>query len=334
MASITHPNIVRVTDLGTLEDGRPYFVMDRLEGETLRGLLNRELIVDLEVALELTLELLSALHAVHAAGMVHRDIKPENIFLVARQSCQPMLQLLDFGCCGPMAAREGDEQLTRDWHVVGTAGYMAPEQAAGSRLFHAGIDVFAAALVLLEMLTGFQLPSDAVGVMPSIPAPSSLRHDLPAALDAILGRALATQPRSRSRSPMAFANDLIALRTTLRSRRTPAVDAPAIPSPPKTPAAAPPMNRSTAPMPIRVRSTSSPDYRPTPLAVAAPTIRARAASYVDDVGSSDDATREGFRCAPTLGPAAKDTIRDEDHEDHEDTQHQLRRASIRAIFRS
>jgi eukaryotic-like serine/threonine-protein kinase len=276
MASITHPNVCGVSDAGMVDDGRPFFVMDRLQGETLRGLLNRELVVEAQVAIDLIIELLSALHAVHAGGTVHRDVKPENIFLAERNGCRPSVKLLDFGCCGPMASREPDDCLTRDWHVVGTAAYMAPEQAAGSRLFHAGTDIFAAALVLLEALTGFQPP--ARGNQEPLPALSTFRSDLPAALDTILGRALSPDPRQRYRSTTAFAKDLMQVRSLCEPESTPvSVRVPASQTNPFgiVPAA--------APGPMRARHSSYVDDETAPARgpIFAPPARARASAAVD-----------------------------------------------------
>jgi serine/threonine-protein kinase len=232
MASITHPNVCGVSDMGTLEDSRPFFVMDRLEGETLRNVLNRELVLDAEMAVDLAIELLSALHAVHVVGSVHRDVKPENVFLAQRNGCRPAVKLIDFGCCGSMATRESDVCLTRDYHVVGTAAYMAPEQAAGSRLFHAGTDIFAVALILLESLTGVepQPPSRTKGE--AYPSLAEYRSDLPKALGSILARALSPDPRQRYRSTTAFAKDLVAVRPELRGEPVTSVAIPRTVPPP------------------------------------------------------------------------------------------------------
>src|SRR5688572_3057314 len=102
MASIHHPNVCSVSDIGVFDDGRPFFVMDRLEGESLRETLNRETFTNAEAAVDVAIEVLSALHATHSAGYVHRDVKPDNVFLTRRSACRPLVKLLDFGCCAPI----------------------------------------------------------------------------------------------------------------------------------------------------------------------------------------------------------------------------------------
>ena len=97
--AIHHPNVCAVTDAGTLEDGSPFLVMERLYGETLRAHFGRMGRLDPDEAIELAVQMLSGLEAAHALGIVHRDMKPENVFIVRRKGCLPLVKLLDFGMC-------------------------------------------------------------------------------------------------------------------------------------------------------------------------------------------------------------------------------------------
>jgi serine/threonine-protein kinase len=319
MASITHPNVCGVSDMGTLDDGRPFFVMDRLEGETLRSVLNRELVLDAELAIDLTVELLAALHAVHVMGSVHRDVKPENVFLAHRSGCRPAVKLIDFGCCGPMATRESEVCLTRDYHVVGTPPYMAPEQAAGSRLFHAGTDIFAAALILLESVTGFepQAPSRSKGVE-TYPRLSQFRSDLPNALEAILARALSPDPRQRYRSTIAFAKDLVAVRPLVRVEGATSVAIASNAAPPAFGGSAPPRivtePRTQPAMPAVHLESSGDDATAESRATQIPPTRRSSAPPAAGAYSHhlDDPTLEHPRPVKTEPKAARDAIRDAD----------------------
>jgi len=144
LASFSHPNIVPVHRAGEA-DGLAYYVMDYLEGETLARRLQRGPLPPAEVE-RCAAGLLGALEAVHARGVVHRDVKPSNLFLVGDRAV-----LSDFGIS--KATRPEASQLTEPGHIVGTPGYMAPEQFAGGEVTPR-TDVCAAAMVLYEAFTG------------------------------------------------------------------------------------------------------------------------------------------------------------------------------------
>jgi tetratricopeptide (TPR) repeat protein len=147
---LRHSGIVSVYDVGD-HDGLPYLVMERLEGETLRTRLTRGP-VPTEEALGWFRQACSALAAAHAAGLVHRDIKPENLFLAS----EGQLKILDFGLAKdtrPAGDDESTHLATRTGAVLGTLGYLSPEQARGETV-DARADVFALGAVLLELLTG------------------------------------------------------------------------------------------------------------------------------------------------------------------------------------
>ncbi len=240
-SAIRHPNVCSVTDSGTLPDGSPFLVMERLYGETLRAHIARVRSLDPETAIELAVQLLSGLDAAHDLGIVHRDVKPENVFLVAdgpgAPRSLPLVKILDFGMCrvGPprqKASAAPDEELaddrtlTRAGTVVGTPEYMAPEQASGRRVFDLRIDLYAVGVVLYEALTGTRAfyGADPRAVLVSVlarqlPPVRAVRPDLPVAIDRIVARALERDPRSRYASATEFQHDLLLARTTIRRQR-------------------------------------------------------------------------------------------------------------------
>jgi hypothetical protein len=143
---LNHPNVVAVFDVGT-HDGAPYVVSELLEGETLRQRL-REGPLPPHKAREFALQIAQGLAAAHERGIVHRDLKPENVFL----TCDGVVKLLDFGLA--KLGAEGDPLPgSQPGVVLGTAAYMAPEQARGKRSDHRS-DLFAFGAVLYEMVTG------------------------------------------------------------------------------------------------------------------------------------------------------------------------------------
>ena len=227
--AIHHPNVCAVTDAGTLEDGSPFLVMERLYGETLRTYTSRMGRVDPDEAIELAVQMLSGLETAHALGIVHRDMKPENVFIVRAPAggSLPLVKLLDFGMCRRKATqRMDDHTLTRVGTVVGTPEYMAPEQASGVRDFDLRIDLYAVGVILYEMLTGTRAFSgaDARAVLVSVlarrlPSVRALRPDVPVVLDRIVARAVERDPRARYFAAAELQHDLLNARTALRRQR-------------------------------------------------------------------------------------------------------------------
>jgi eukaryotic-like serine/threonine-protein kinase len=152
-ASIKSPHIARVTDVDQTADGAAYLVMELLEGESLQAVLDRQRRLPRDVALDYTLQILSALEAAHAIGAVHRDLKPDNVFVVTTQR-GPFVKLLDFGIAKLRNTREFQVGLTRPGVVMGTPEYMAPEQAFSADVVDARADVYSVGTMLYEMLAG------------------------------------------------------------------------------------------------------------------------------------------------------------------------------------
>ena len=153
LGMLRHPHIVDITDWNALPDGSPYLVMELLDGEDLASLLSRQRILPLPQALSLTAQIGEALGAAHGAGVVHRDLKPGNIFLCRNGAFPQFVKVLDFG----IAKLDQNDRtpLTANASLMGTPGYMAPEQALGkANEVDPRSDQFALAAILYEMLAG------------------------------------------------------------------------------------------------------------------------------------------------------------------------------------
>src|SRR5262245_54130989 len=150
-ASVSHPNACQIFEIGE-DAGRLFIAMELLDGEPLAERLKRGPL-PLADTLSLGREMLSALDALHAQGVIHRDVKPSNVFLTSRGT-----KLLDFGLARPLSSDSGgalslEDDLTRSGLIVGTPRYMAPEQVLGDPI-DARTDVFATGAVLFEALAG------------------------------------------------------------------------------------------------------------------------------------------------------------------------------------
>jgi eukaryotic-like serine/threonine-protein kinase len=222
--AIGHPNICGVIDLGTLDDGSPYIVMERLLGETLADRVASEGGLPFEDVIDILIQVLSGLVAAHEQQIVHRDIKPENIFLTQRVGCPPLVKLLDFGISKMTGGRAGglrqeDLNLTRTGMVMGTPFYMAPEQARGERDLDARVDLYACGVILYEALTG-RRPFTAsnynallLQILTATPRPASeLRPALPPGFDTVIEKAMARRREERYATASDFQRDLQALR--------------------------------------------------------------------------------------------------------------------------
>ena len=150
LQSIDHPHVVRVYEVGTLSDRRPYFSMELLEGTSLRSIIVDRAPLELGMAIGLMLQILDGLAAIHACGFVHRDIKPSNVFV----DSHGVAKVIDLGIVKPMSPLASGPR-TREGVVVGTTRYMAPEQLVGG-VVDGRADVYSAGLVFLEMLVGRQ----------------------------------------------------------------------------------------------------------------------------------------------------------------------------------
>jgi len=214
LSKIEHPHVVRVLDVGRTAAGRPFLVMPRLSGETLRQRLERVGSLAPGVACRLLAGALDGLEAAHEAGVVHRDVKPANLFLVRGPSpagaTEERAVVLDFGIA-KLDAVTFDP--TTDAHIVGTPRYLAPEQVLGAAV-DARTDVYAAGLCVYEAIAGrgpfevgdpFELMRAHLDV---VPKRLGSRASVTAALDRVVARALEKPPRARWPTARAFASAL------------------------------------------------------------------------------------------------------------------------------
>jgi serine/threonine-protein kinase len=222
---INHPNVCATLDYGILASNLPYVSMELLEGESLRSYIRHHKKVEIEDAIEIAIQTLAGLEAIHARRIVHRDVKPENIFMSvsdhedARHA--PTMKVLDFGNCRVVVDGVDGKTLTVTGCVVGTPGYLAPEQAFGERDLGPSVDLFAVGLILFEMLSGRAAflgkttAELAIDFSSRLPPLGSLRS-VPPALERIVARATEQNPRMRYSCAAAFQHDLLEARTMIR----------------------------------------------------------------------------------------------------------------------
>ena len=221
-ARLSHPNIAAVYDV--LEaDGRPFIVMEYVEGETLASLLARGRL-PLERALAIGIALCDALAAAHAAGVIHRDLKPGNVMLTAAGA----VKILDFG----LAKTPGtgtQVTITTPGRILGTPGFVAPEQLLG-RPATARSDVYSAGAILFQLLSGHTpwdgAASEGAALLAPPPRLDASAADVPPDLADIVARALEPDPARRCESAASLAADLRRVAGRLQTRTTAALTIP------------------------------------------------------------------------------------------------------------
>jgi non-specific serine/threonine protein kinase len=223
-AALNHPNILAIFQLGTC-DGAPYLVSELLEGTTLRQEV-RDKPLTLPRIVDFGVQVAEGLAAAHEKGILHRDLKPENLFIAKHDR----IKILDFGLAkltdaavSATAETRTFDQETKAGVLLGTLGYMSPEQARGEAL-DAGTDLFSFGAVLYEMTTGlpaFHGPTAAVifnSILTAKPAAlSQLRNDAPLELERIIYKALEKDRQLRYRSAAEMKADLVQLQHQLES---------------------------------------------------------------------------------------------------------------------
>jgi serine/threonine-protein kinase len=211
-ASISHPNVVQITDFGNLPSGQPYFVMELLVGDSVNTVISKGGPLPAARAVRMLMQIVDALTAAHAAGIVHRDLKPDNIFVCRNPSGEDLVKVLDFG----LAKVAGQSRLTKAGLVFGTPHYMSPEQASGGTIDER-TDLYALGVVMYEMFTG-RVPFEAdtyMGVLTKHlyvePTPPSVLLGEPAelgALEQVILRCLEKKPEKRYATMAALATEL------------------------------------------------------------------------------------------------------------------------------
>jgi serine/threonine-protein kinase len=210
-AKLAHPNIVQISDFGTVPTGEPYLVMEFLEGEDLERRLARVGRVSFASAVAIVNQLTSALAVTHAEGIVHRDLKPANVFLVKVPGQSDFVKVVDFGISKVLKA--STTKLTRAQMIVGTPEYMSPEQAAGKvdEIDHRS-DQWSLACIAWHMLVGQQpfvgpdVNSILHQVMNGEPPPlgPALAPLLPGQVESVLRKALSKRQIDRYPTITAF----------------------------------------------------------------------------------------------------------------------------------
>ncbi|MCC6643991.1 MAG: serine/threonine protein kinase [Polyangiaceae bacterium] len=230
---LNHPNICQVFDFGALPDGRPYFTMERLYGETLGERIEREGALPFFEVIDIVIQALAGLGAAHKKGIIHRDVKPENVFLVAREGKPAFVKLLDFGVAKAQPADDAPPsddttQITRTGVVMGTPYYMAPEQALGDRHFDPRVDLWSCGVLLYEAVTG-KRPFGATTHHALLQAIISdrphrvteLRPGAPGELELVIDKALEKDRERRYQTAVEFIGDLQRVRERLVRRAQP-----------------------------------------------------------------------------------------------------------------
>ena len=202
---IRSEHVARVHDVGTLDTGEPFLVMEYLEGRDLGAVVAADGPLPIEAAVEYVLQVSEALAEAHAMGIIHRDLKPSNLFLSRRADGSPVVKVIDFGISKDTGSTGGDADglITDSAAVVGSPLYMSPEQMRSARQLDARSDIWALGATLHALVTG--APPFPAGSLLDIhelivrgaPGLRGARADAPAALEAIVLRCLQRDPADR-----------------------------------------------------------------------------------------------------------------------------------------
>lgn len=202
-ASIDHPNVVTVLEMGSCGDGTFFIVQELLKGQNLRERLAERRRLDMEEALQILLPVADALSAAHRRGIVHRDVKPENIVLARTASSEIVPKLIDFGIAR-MRPPDGGGAFTRIGVTLGTPAYMSPEQVRAESPVDGRCDVWALATVLFEVLSGrcpYEGPTEGSILAKILTAPAPRLGDIlagvPGELSDIVTSGLERDPEKR-----------------------------------------------------------------------------------------------------------------------------------------
>ncbi|MEX2289202.1 MAG: Stk1 family PASTA domain-containing Ser/Thr kinase [Mycobacteriales bacterium] len=223
-ASLNAPAIVSVFDTGQDDDGVPYIVMEIVDGRTLRDVLLSEGRLLPQRALEVAAEILVALDAAHAAGIVHRDIKPANVMLTRSGE----VKVMDFGIA--RAAADASSAMTQTAAIIGTAAYLSPEQARGEHV-DARSDLYSTGCLLYELVTGVPpfTGDSAVAVAyqhvrEDPTPPSAYDSTLSSSVDAVVLKAMAKNPANRYQSAQEMREDVLRSRAGQRVLAAPVLE--------------------------------------------------------------------------------------------------------------
>jgi eukaryotic-like serine/threonine-protein kinase len=199
---IRSQHIARVTDVGTMDNGAPYMIMEYLEGRNLQDVVAQDGPLPIALVVDLVLQASEALAEAHAQGIIHRDVKPSNLFLSRHADGSPCLKVLDFGISKMPGSH--DHALTRTGAIFGSPLYMSPEQLRSARDVDARTDIYSVGVVLYQSLTrrvpfaADDLPQLVYKIMNEAPvSPRALRAEIPAPLEHAILTAMARDRESR-----------------------------------------------------------------------------------------------------------------------------------------
>jgi eukaryotic-like serine/threonine-protein kinase len=199
---IRSQHIARVTDVGTMENGAPYMIMEYLEGRNLQDVVAQDGPLPVALVVDLVLQASEALAEAHAQGIIHRDVKPSNLFLSRHADGSPCVKVLDFGISKMPGSH--DHALTRTGAIFGSPLYMSPEQLRSARDVDARTDIYSVGVVLYQSLTrrvpfaADDLPQLVYKIMNEAPvSPRALRAEIPATLEHAILTAMARDRESR-----------------------------------------------------------------------------------------------------------------------------------------
>lgn len=194
---IKSEHVARVSDVGTLENGAPFMVMEYLEGGDLAAWLKQRGALPIEQAVDFVLQACEAIAEAHAIGIVHRDLKPSNLFVTRRRDGTLSVKVLDFGISKTSAMDSAGMDMTSTTAVMGSPLYMSPEQMQSSKDVDARSDIWSIGIILYELLTGdspFQadtMPKLILGIMSAAPPPlRSKRPEAPRGLEDVIFKCL------------------------------------------------------------------------------------------------------------------------------------------------
>ncbi len=207
--SVKHENCVQMHNFGTTPDDRPYMVMEFVEGETLRKIVQENGPLSQLRAIEIAMQICDGLSAIHANDIVHRDLKTANVMVDGFNTGDPRTKILDFGLAKPAHAGTS-KPITKAGQVVGSPVYMSPEQVKGQDL-DSRTDIYSLGCILFEMLTGDPLflgktSIETMHMHVTMPPPTlaiaAPRRFFPQVLEDVIARALAKEPDERYQSAL------------------------------------------------------------------------------------------------------------------------------------
>ncbi|HYJ88904.1 MAG TPA: serine/threonine-protein kinase [Pyrinomonadaceae bacterium] len=309
LSRIDHPGIVGIIDSGELPNGRPFIVMQYVEGVTLRSVMTSEG-MNLDRVAEVTKQVGRALASAHGRGIFHRDLKPDNIMLQDLGHDEEQVKIIDFGIAkvkSSVVAPSTSLNLS-----PGTVAYMAPEQLSG-RPITAATDIFALGAIVYEMVTGrkpfnpetgfelLQMQQTGVRVKPA-----DLRPSLPVEAQAIILKALSFNPTDRQSTPRDFGDNLARALTEATATSTQVRQAPALP-PTQFVSEETPMGRGVSSQPARtiqvpLQPASVPDAFAKQSGFGVPRINPPAAAAIADRSTASGGSKS--KVALLLGVAA------------------------------